>query len=225
MVKKRRFNLDSPNTIQTPCDLSDLTSWFATEAEAIPTEAVRKVVLHVADEVDAFVRWPKKALLLWPGCDRREKYHKYPEVVRKVAGLKEVRGLDGRVNGPAVAAFRIADGKRPKRFGSHNSWSIHHLYSGKFPYVGKESTLRAAMDGLHFTQSAGLVAIHPIADQMCDEFPLFAWLLRANAFKTFGYDPDAVFAQHPHDQYGFVSKTCIVIPQEAIDREKSEEER
>jgi len=224
MAKKRRFNLDSPNSIQSPCDLSDLSGWFAAEMDAVPCEAVRKVVLDVADELNAFICWPKKALLLWPGCDRSEKYHTYPEVIRNVAELKQVKGLDTRTNGPAVAAFRIADGERPERYGSHNSWSVHHLYSGKFPYVDKESTLRAAMDGLHFTQSAGLVAIHPIADQMCDEFPAFSWLLRTKAFQRFGYDPDEVLSDQPHDQYGFVGKTCIIIPQEAIDGEKSEEE-
>ncbi len=45
------------------------------------------------------------------------------------------------------------------------------------------------------TQSAGLVAIHPIADAMADEFACFAWLLRAKAFEKFHYDPDGVFCK------------------------------
>lgn len=64
---------------------------------------------------------------------------------------------------------------------------------GKFPYVDRDSTLHAVKDGAHFTQSAGLVATHPIVDQMCDEYPFFSWYLRAIAFKKFGYDPDGVF--------------------------------
>jgi hypothetical protein len=73
-------------------------------------------------------------------------------------------------------------GIRPSRFGSNNAWSIHHIYSGKFPYIGKYDTLHASHDGRHFTQSAGLVAIHPIADQLADEYPFFSWYLRAISF-------------------------------------------
>jgi hypothetical protein len=54
--------------------------------------------------------------------------------------------------------------------------------------------MRAAMDPRHFTQSAGLVAIHPIADALADEFGVFAWRLRAEAFLRFGHDPEGVFS-------------------------------
>ena len=220
-AKKARFNLESPNAIKSPCRLNNLSGWFATEIESVNDPVIRKVVLDVATNLDGFVRWPPKALLLWPGCDRLTKYHKYPKVIRDVATVSRVKGLDSRVNGPAIAAFRIAGGLRPQRYGSTNSWSAHHVYSGKFPYIGRETTLHAAKSGLHFTQSAGLVAIHPIADQMCDEFPAFAWLLRALAFTKFCYDPDGVFSNGSPDQYGFVGKPCILIPQEAINGEKA----
>lgn len=48
-------------------------------------------------------------------------------------------------------------------------------------------------------QGSTYVATDPIADQMCDEYPVFAWLLRAIAFQRFGYDPDEVFAAGPHE--------------------------
>ena len=64
--------------------------------------------------------------------------------------------------------------------------------------------LATSKDGLHFTQSAGLVAIHPIADVLSHEFPFFAWLLRGTAFNRFGYDPDGVFGTKP-TPYGFAS--------------------
>jgi len=119
--------------------------------------------------------------------------------------------LDGRPNGPAIASFRLAGGKRPPRFGSSNSWSIHHLYSGKFPYPGYQETTHAAKSCLHFTQSAGLIAVHPIADAMVDEFPFFAWLLRGGAFLRFGYDPDGVFSSS-RDDCGFIAgRVCRVI--------------
>jgi len=54
--------------------------------------------------------------------------------------------------------------------------------------------LHATKKVCHFTQSAGLVAVHPIADALADEFPFFTWLLRAEAFVRFKYDPDGVFS-------------------------------
>lgn len=131
----------------------------------------------------------------------KQRYHKYPEAVRRLAKRRDIY-LDKRANGPAIAAFLMAGGERPGRFGSSNAWSIHHLYSGKFPYVGRSTTIHAAKDGNHFTQSARLVATHPVADAMSDEFPFFAWFLRAEAFRRFGYDPDGVFSGE-RDRFGF----------------------
>jgi hypothetical protein len=138
------------------------------------------------------------------------KYFQYPHHVRHLAREKSVR-LDGRPNGPAIAAFLLAGGERPARSGSSNDWSIHHLYSGKFPYAGRESTTHATKQPSHFTQSAGLIAAHPIADAMVDEFPAFTWLLRADAFHRFGYDPDRVFTEK-HDELGFAAdRPCRVV--------------
>lgn len=207
---KNQSNLQSPTAIQKPCDLADLGGWFAREAEAVGEHAIREVLLGVQRSLDVFVRWPRRALLLWEGRDRSIKYHTYPDPVL-LAAQKVSLVLDGRVNGPAVAAYRLAGGERPPRFGSNNGWSVHHLYSGKFPHPGRPGTLHAAYDGRHCTQSAGLVAVHPIADQLCDEYPFVAWLLRALAFQKFGYDPDGVFSTDPHDQYGFVGAKCSVL--------------
>jgi hypothetical protein len=211
MGKKNRSNQGSPNQIRHACDLTDLDGWFRLEAAAVKEDVYRSVVLQVYERLDAFVSWPERALLLWDGCDRSKKYHCYPPDIRDRAKQAKLT-LDARTNGPAVAAFRLAGGMRPARFGSKNAWSVHHHYSGKFPYPGKEGTLHAARDGRHCTQSAGLVAVHPIADQMCDEYPFFAWLLRAQAFQRFGYDPDGVFSDQPHDPYGFGGAAgCLVV--------------
>jgi hypothetical protein len=159
--------------------------------------------------------------LLWPDCDRiplpgqKQKYHTYPAHPRALGKSAGVY-LDRRPNGPAIAAFLLAKGARPARFGSSNNWSIHHLYSGKFPYRGVEKTLHAQKACYHFTQSAGLVAVHPVADALVDEFPFFAWLLRAEAFRRFGYDPDQVFGVN-HDAFGFVpGNHCRVIEADGI---------
>jgi hypothetical protein len=210
MSDKNRSNLRSPRGIQQPCDSADLDGWFRREAAAVEEPAVRAVVLSVQGHLNAFVRWPRRAILLWEGRDRSTKYHSYPASIIQAARRIPIV-LDGRVNGPAVAAYLLAGGERPPRFGSNNSWSVHHLYSGKFPYAGRQETLHAAYAGRHCTQSAGLVAVHPVADQMCDEYPFFAWLLRALAFQRFGYDPDGVFSGEPHDAYGFVASGCQVI--------------
>jgi hypothetical protein len=53
-----------------------------------------------------------------------------------------------------------------------------------------------------------LVAVHPVADALCDEYPAFTWFLRARAFQLFGYDPDRVFGAG-HDTLGFANGyTC-----------------
>lgn len=192
------YNLTSPTGLLEPCDLGDLEGWFNRELCQVPSDAERHILDTVARSLNSFVRWPDRALLLWQGCDRvpeegqRLKYFRYPDSIKAAAKQSSVP-LDTRQNGPAIAAFFLAGGARPKRYGSSNAWSIHHLFSGKFPYPGTSTTTHAAKSGLHFTQSAGLVAAHPIADAIVDEFPFFAWLLRAIAFQRFGYDPDHVF--------------------------------
>lgn len=201
------FNLRSRTFITAPCDLDDLDVWLVHELDAINDTAVRSIVDTVCKNLPQFVKFPLRAVLLWHGCDRiapkgkRQKYHRYTDCIRARAKTLDI-SLDTRPNGPAIASFKIAGGERPDRVGSSNSWSIHHLYSGKFPYYGEPKTLHAQKEGLHFTQSAGLIAVHPIADAICDEFPFIAWYLRAKAFQQFGYDPDLVFAKS-HDPFGF----------------------
>jgi hypothetical protein len=217
-ITKMTYNLSSPNGIVGPCDLRDLNGWFARELGQINGPPEKVILQYVAANLDAFVQWPKEALLLWPGCNRvpdpgkKQKYHPpYPTRIRQLAQTAHVV-LDRRPNGPAIASYRLAGGERPKRIGSSNEWSIHHLYSGKFPYCGQQGTpLHAAKNGNHFTQSAGLVAAHPIADARVDEFPCFAWLLRAKAYIMFGYDPDRAFSADV-DQYGFLpGRPCTIV--------------
>jgi hypothetical protein len=212
------YNLSSPNGIVEPCDLACLEEWFERELTQVPAPAERSVLKITAGELGSFVEWTPGAILLWPGCDRvpppgkKQRIFSYPPHLGRLAKSMGVN-LDTRPNGPAIASFLLAGGKRPKRFGSSNAWSIHHLYSGKFPYRVGEKTIHAAKEGNHFTQSAGLVAAHPVADALVDEFPFFAWFLRAKAYLRCGYDPDRVFSPDvTHDEYGFLpGKTCRII--------------
>ena len=203
------YNLSSPNGLLEPCKLDDLGGWFAKELTQIPSGPELAVLQTVEANLIDFVHWADEALLLWPGCDRipepgkKQKYFSYPDHLRKTARAAGV-SLDTRPNGPAITSFLLAGGQRPKRFGSSNAWSIHHLYSGKFPYHARQSTMHAAKDCNHFTQSADLVAVHPVADAISDEFPFFAWLLRAKAYLQFGYDPDRAFCSDM-DSFGFAA--------------------
>ena len=166
--------------------------------ELSPSE--KKIINGVWEHRTEFVKWPAKARLLWEGRVRA-RYHTYPDEIKRE--LKE-RGIaiDSRSNGPAIMSFLLAGGKRPKRADSTKGWAIHHIYNGKFPFTKGGKTLHAVKDGNHFTQSAGLVAIHPIAHALADEYFHFVWLLRNESFLRFNYDPDRVFCKKI-DEYGF----------------------
>jgi hypothetical protein len=67
--------------------------------------------------------------------------------------------------------------------------ATQEFYKFLNPLVGQKW-----LEARYFTQSAGLVAIHPVADALADEFAVFAWRLRAEAFLRFGYDPEGAFS-------------------------------
>lgn len=174
-----------------PAGKSHFGSNLSEGLDALGT-AERKLVLSLWDYRSDFVRWPKRSLLLWEG-ETKKKYHAYPSSI--VSKLKNagIFTVDRRSNGPAVMAYCLAGGIRPLRRDGRQRWNIHHLYDGRFPRNSSGKTLHAIKDGKHFTQAAGLVAIHPIAHACADEYCWFAWQLRREAFLRFGYDPDGVF--------------------------------
>jgi len=141
-----------------------------------------------------------EANLLWSG-EIRTKYHSYPQDIKEKLKSKKIT-IDSRSNGPAIMSYLFAGGIRPQRSDGRKGWSIHHIYDGRFPFMDGKQTLHAIKDGNHFTQSAGLVAIHPIAEALADEFYHFAWTLRQESFKKFKYDPDQVFCTRI-DKLGF----------------------
>jgi len=159
----------------------------------------KKIINEVWEHKIDFIQWPRKAILLWPGCIRI-KYHRIPDDIKEKAKSRGIQ-IDSRSNGPAIMSFLLANGERPRR-SNNQGWHIDHSYDGKFPWMTKRTSLHAVKDGKHFTQSAGLVAIHPIAEALKDEYFYFAWLLRNEAFLRFNYDPDAVFSENTNE-YGF----------------------
>jgi hypothetical protein len=163
--------------------------------------AEQKIIKEVWEHKNEFIQWPAKAILLWEGCVRKTRGYQYPEEIKKE--LKS-RGtpIDSRMrNGPAITSFLHAGGKRPKR-SNNQGWHIDHIYNGRFPWRMGGETLHAVKDGKHFTQSAGLVSAHPIAEALADEYFYFAWLIRFESFKRFNYDPDSVFCSKTNE-YGF----------------------
>jgi len=138
-----------------------------------------------------FISWPNRKLLLLPGAIRKN-YHRYPESIRQQLIEAHITP-DSRSNGPAICSFLLAGGIRPLREDG-KGWNIHHIYDGKFPINDNMLTLRAVANDQYFTEAAGLVALHPIAHAVADEFYEFAWWLRKEAFDRFGFDPDKVFS-------------------------------
>ena len=131
-----------------------------------------KLAMFVWLNPDQFIRWPKRAYCFWPGQVRAN-------------------------TDPAIFAFKLAGGDRPQRADWKWEWTIHHIYDGKFEAQPGWQTTHAVRHPAYFTEAAGLVALHPIADSLASEVALFAWLLRHEAFKRFGFDPDGVFNRLP----------------------------
>jgi hypothetical protein len=158
---------------------------------------VGAVLLRVADDVWAnrtdFIRWPLKSLVFMPGVVRGAvEYHQYSAPQKEQMKAAKI-APDGRTNGPAIMAYLLAGGERPMRASGREGWSIHHIYDGQHFHHAKTSCTRAVTHGDYFTEAAGLVAIHPVADALADELAYFAWLLRYEAYLRFGFDPDGVF--------------------------------
>lgn len=154
-------------------------------------EHINQIVDQVWNQKGLFLQWPARAFLFMPGSIRN-KYHKYTADQKRQIRDAELKP-DGRSNGPAIMAYLLAGGERPARHVPGRQWSVHHIYDGKHPASGRKSVLHAVKDGRFFTEAAGLVAIHPIADALADDIPYFSWLLRYEAFKRFEFDPEEIF--------------------------------
>ncbi len=159
------YNPASPKALESPVDFSDLDRWLTAEISVLPPEE-RDVLNVVSRNLTYFARWPQEPHVFIEGVTRpsNRAYHTYDSATKLRFKARTNVQLDTRPNGPAIAAFIFAGGERPQRTSSTNAWSIHHIYNGKFPYVGRHTTLHAIKDGSHFSNSAGLVAVHPILD-------------------------------------------------------------
>lgn len=180
--------------------LQERPKFIVALAEKGPT-TFTQLALFVWTHSDQFIRWPKKAYCFWPGLVRangtgRTTCYEYSQ---EQLALIAQAGLEPRAwnNDPAIFAFKLAEGERPQRADWKWEWTIHHIYDGKFEAQTGWQITHAVRHPAYFTEAAGLVALHPIADSLASEVALFAWLLRHEAFKRFGFDPDGVFNRLP----------------------------
>ncbi len=157
-----------------------------------------QAALSIWRRKDLFFRWPKISEVLWPGPGitrhfdgHRSDCYAYPEQLIARLAAKRLKP-DGRNNGPAILAYLMAGGKRPKDGGF--GWPIHHIYDGSVMIPGTEQPiLHAVRHPDYFTHSGGLVAAHPAAHLAAHNSELLGWLLRREAFLLFKFDPDGVF--------------------------------
>ena len=156
----------------------------------------QKIISEVWSKKDDYIRWPKESILLFPGLRRSSGgFHVFSTQILCKVRQKQIK-IRKRSNGPAIMAFLFAGGERPRCSDNNHEWTIHHIYDGKFSLDKTKPSIRAVKLRDHFTQSAGLVAIHPIADSLAHKNFYFAWLLRFESYKKFGYDPDNVFSKY-----------------------------
>lgn len=198
--------------MNNPIELNNLDQWYLNECEHIQELFFAKILKEVGLNLNTYIHFPKTAILLWEGCIRckSNEKHNFPIELKQKLRTKKIP-VDSRGNEPAVNAYLYAERKRPNKLGNpKHGWSTHHLYNNKFPYPKQDSTIHAVKDSKHFNQNAGLVAVHPIADAIFEEFDIFAWYVRAQAYLKFGYDPDKVFNASSND-YGFENNSCFQI--------------
>ncbi len=115
-------------------------------------------------------------------------------------------------NHPAFVAFRFAGGVLPQTT-QNEPWVLRHLYDGLHP-IENLPTLNClsvrpqdfVRSGDHYTQTAGMVAVHPIVNHLWRVCPAMVHTLRARAFAKFRYDPDKVLAAQgqQYDDFGFL---------------------
>jgi hypothetical protein len=182
-----RFAIQLAESLDNKSSWKDVPSWIKAMSEGKKNNNNVGVqsAMAIWNQRDTYIRWPKHGRLLWEDVVRRPEPYEYPpELEAEIlqAGLSP----DPRTNGPAILAFQLAGGDRPRRlYPSSWGWTIHHIYDGKHPHPDKRPVPHAIKSGTLFTEAAGLVAVHPLADYVAMSVPLLAWLLRWEAFRRF----------------------------------------
>ena len=194
-----RFSIQLADEIDNQSRWEDVPDWIRAMADNESDAGVQSA-MAIWNQRNTYIRWPKKSRLLLDGMTRHPDgnsqncYDYPPELVREIleAGLSD----DRRNNAPAILAFQLTGGDRPRRpYPSNWGWTIHHIYDGQHLAPTDKTVPRAVVEGKLFTEAAGLVAVHPLADYVATNVPLLAWLLRWEAFCRFQFDPMDVFCK------------------------------
>jgi len=176
------------------------------------------------------VVFARQSMLIWPCCTPGENLDGVPDDAKELSFYNAAVGFSDHDKKRLEHALRergIQSLERypldPDRFsfsfggGNINpGWSFHHIYDGTSPLGKGKKTLNAHRRGLHFTQTAGMVAIHPIVEALYDHFPCIKRTLRAGSFDKFGYDPDRYFSKREHDDRGFEIKDPLNEDEEGV---------
>jgi hypothetical protein len=192
-----RFCIQLADELDNQSSWENVPNWIKSMAENKFDTGVQSA-MAIWNQRNTYIRWPRKSRLLLDGVTRHPDgnnqrcYNYSDDLVRELAeaGLPD----DRRNNAPAILAFQLAGGDRPRRpYPSSWAWTIHHIYDGQHSGRGNQNVPRAVSDGKLFSEAAGLVAVHPLADYISTNVPLLAWLLRWEAFRRFNFDPMGVF--------------------------------
>src|SRR4051812_47586855 len=109
---------------------------------------------------------------------------------------------------PEKIAFRYAARMPGWPLTSTGYWRLRHLYDGRFVFEGREWSSNALAERYHFTQSAGMILLHPVIAKLWERCGSIVKSLRARAFVEFGHDPDEYFSTGKHDRFGFVEESA-----------------
>src|SRR5205085_9728310 len=74
-------------------------------------------------------------------------------------------------------------------------WTFHHIYDATSPLGKGKKTLNAHHHGLHFTQTDGMIVIHPIVEALYGYFRCIKRTRRGLSFNKFGYGPVCYFSR------------------------------
>lgn len=198
--------------------------WIAAQIahDAPPTVPIQNMLYRLCLELyegNRLVSFAYRSMLLWPRCTPAENLDDLPAEPKELAltcigpiglsdyeekqlmGALKERGISATEKFPVHPdrfAFAFARGQHP------NDWTFHHLYDGILPFHGQRKTLDARKHGRHFTETAGMVTVHPLVQELYDHRACIRRTLRARSFTQFKYDPDEDFAKGgPHNEFGF----------------------
>ena len=192
-----RFSIQLADELDSVSRWEDVPDWIRAMANNKSKVGIQSA-MAIWQQRNTYIRWAKTSRLLMPGVVRHPdgnnpNCYEYPAgLINEIlaAGLM-VRNYN---NDPAISSFLLSGGDRPRRpYPSSWAWTIHHIYDGKHSCPNGAPVPHAVSDGRLFTEAAGLVAVHPLADYVATNESLLAWLLRWEAFRRFNFDPMGVF--------------------------------